>query len=103
MKAKVKLLTKSELKQKVEARLHRINQAIEALYAEVSSLQTIAQLQMEKLDQATVTGVLRSSDTKEYSKMYNLASDIDEWTEMICEFVDGIDTDSIRQKIKKAA
>lgn len=93
-KPKTKPLTPDKFKQKVEASLWSVNQAIIALQRELNSLQCFAENQMEVIDAST-------KETVAEAKLYDAACDIQMWAEAMDEVVEGIDTASITQKLKK--
>jgi hypothetical protein len=88
-----KLLSELIFNQKVESRVHKINNAIEALYNEVSQLTLLAEDQMTAEDREVLP--------PDAGRMYNCASDIKEWAEAIEETIDGINTGSVLLKLRK--
>jgi hypothetical protein len=89
----VKLLSEPAFNQAVSSHLRQINQAIETLYNEVNKLGVTAE------DQATACDTSEEEDVS--TTMTNCAYDIQEWAECVEETIDGIDTGSIIQKLRK--
>jgi DNA-binding transcriptional regulator GbsR (MarR family) len=92
-----KPLTPKQFKAKIETQLWKINQAVEAAHAEVFEMANLAEVQMETLDNDP------DALTRDNKKFYNFVADVEDWSNGIQEMLEGIDSTSVRTKIKKFA
>jgi hypothetical protein len=91
----VKLLTETQFKQKVEAHVWQINNAITALYNEVNKLGVTAEDQLTACDNS-------EDETVRHMYQWNGAEEVQEWVQAVEETIDGIDTGSVLAKLRKA-
>jgi len=93
---KLIVLPERLFRQKIEAQLAKVINAVEVAHGEAMSLSIIAE------DQTTALDNDPEALSPKNKRAYNLAEDVLEWAQAVEELLDGVDTGAIRAKLKKA-